>query len=96
MDRNANVRVYKYEVPFEDEVRVSDLPPRGYAELLTVQVQRGVLCVWALVDLTHKGPKGRTLYVVGTGHPMPRHHGAYVGTVQTNDGGLVFHVFDEK
>ena len=63
------------------------------AIILTVQVQYGVPCVWALCD--DALPKVRRHIVLyGTGQDLPNNPGKYIGTVQFNNGGLVFHVFD--
>ncbi len=68
--------------------------PRG-AELLTVQVQRGVICLWAVVDPNTTERDLRTFYIVGTGHPMPENPMVeYVGTIQELEGALVWHVFE--
>jgi len=69
-----------------------------HAEILTVQVQRGVPSLWAVVDPDRVQQK-RHFAIYGTGHLMPElEMGAerkYIGTYQLADGGLVFHVFEE-
>jgi hypothetical protein len=79
---------------FKYPLEVTDTPvvrmPAG-AEILTVQMQRGEACIWAIVDDAVPNVS-RRLLVVGTGHGMPLDSGQYVGTFQT--GALVFHVFD--
>lgn len=86
-------RIYKYELTITD-VAVIEMP-KG-AKMLTVQMQHGVACVWAEVDVD--APKVRHAFrVLGTGHPaddvaeMP-----YLGTIQLHGGDLVFHVFDTQ
>jgi hypothetical protein len=66
------------------------------AEILTVQVQDGGPCLWALVD-----PKAeteiRTIEMFGTGHPVLSDMGTsrkYISTFQMHGGELVFHVFE--
>lgn len=62
-------------------------------KILTVQMQFGMPCVWAMVE---SGSKKRqvTFWTVGTGNPCPIPLDArYVGTYQLNEGALVFHVF---
>lgn len=71
---------------------VTDLDmPKG-ATLLHVQVQRATPCLWALVDPTAEKEK-RSFCWVGTGHPMDI-DGDYVGTIQSPDETLVFHLFE--
>jgi hypothetical protein len=69
--------------------------PRN-ADILCVQVQHGVPCMWALVD-DEAEYEGRVIEVLGTGWEMSADMGRseYVGTYQT-DGGLVWHVFASK
>lgn len=70
--------------------------PRG-AQVLTVQVQYGTPCLWALVD-PEAPHEIRTFATYGTGRPMQvpgNHNGAkYIGTYQVEGGALVFHVFE--
>ncbi len=57
--------IWKYVIPLQNEVAV-DLP-RG-AKILCVQSQRGIPCIWALVD--PEAPTERVLFCWrGTGHP---------------------------
>lgn len=62
------------------------------AKLLTVQMQHGKPCIWALCDENHERAL-RTIAIYGTGNPMPENPGEYVGTFQVDSGLLVFHVF---
>ena len=62
------------------------------AEILSVQVQAGVPCLWALVSPDAPGVP-RTVDTYGTGHPVDGNPGRYIGTYQLSNGGLVFHVF---
>jgi hypothetical protein len=66
--------------------------PAG-SQVLSVQTQAGVPCLWALVDPA-KEKTTRTFAIVGTGHPLPPQPGVYVGSYQLDGGALVFHVFD--
>ena len=83
-------RILKYELSIEDEQTIL-LPDN--AELLTVQVQRGVPCLWARVDTAELNVR-RKIITHGTGHIVPDTTGRYVGTYQLDSGSLVFHVFD--
>ena len=83
--------IYKYPIYPADYVEVE--MPAG-AEILTVQLQRNQLCLWALVDSAAPVRKCR-FRIAGTGHPLDDEVVAskYVGTFQLNDGQFVFHVF---
>jgi len=82
--------IWKWELKTTDEQTI--LMPLG-ARLLTVQVQNGVPCIWALVNPTANQIE-RRFGVYGTGNPVPDEVGEYVATYQLADGRLVFHVFD--
>jgi hypothetical protein len=81
--------VYKYPLLIADvqEARL----PLG-AQLLSVQMQNGHPCLWALVDT--EAPKGyRKIIMTGTGTPA-ENVGRHISTFQMNGGALVWHVFE--
>lgn len=81
--------IWKYDLEIDDRQIVE--MPEG-AELLSVQMQRDRLRLWALVDpIAHK--VAHNIIVHGTGHPVGD-VGLFIGTVQTHGGQLVWHVFD--
>ena len=85
--------IYKYALEVTDKQRVN--LPKG-AEILTVQEQYGVPCIWAQVDTTSP-PEERIFETFGTGHEMPIDMGIdrkYIGTYQIQGGSLVFHLFE--
>lgn len=63
------------------------------SQLLSVQIQGGKLCVWAMID--DSSPVGMVrFHIYGTGNVIPDDFKApYLGTVQQN--GYVWHVFYE-
>jgi hypothetical protein len=61
------------------------------AHFLHVAQQRGVPCVWAIVD-TDVEHKDILLMVYGTGHRGFDQH-TYIGTWQDEHNGLVWHLF---
>jgi hypothetical protein len=65
------------------------------AEILCVQRQGELACLWALVD-PHETLVPRRFFVVGTGHELPQRNLKYVGTFQTDDGVFVWHVFEVR
>ena len=86
------ITVYKYVIPLVDQPRLR--MPRK-ADILSVGEQLGQLVLWARVDTDYPDVT-RALRVYGTGHPAPdaQIH-QFVGTVQTDGGSLVWHVFDQ-
>ncbi len=85
------MKIFKYELDIDDLVL---LPlPQG-AQILTVQIQGPLICLWAIVDPKAKVCQRRLLWR-GTGHELGEaERGAYVGTVLARGGSLVLHLFD--
>lgn len=65
--------------------------PAG-AKILSVQVQRGVPCIWAEVDPEAR-EEARRFRLVGTGHEVDLAEHRHVGTFQVRED-LVFHLFE--
>lgn len=65
----------------------------GVSRILSVQVQHGRPCLWAEVDPS-KPKIRRMIFIVGTGHELPKGYKTFVGTVQQLDGRLVWHIYD--
>lgn len=85
--------VFKYPLKVTDEQEV--VMPEG-AAVLCVQIQRGIPCIWAEVDPQARKIK-RTFVTYGTGHSIPKDgEKHYVGTYQSGNGDLVFHVFTDQ
>lgn len=82
--------VYKYGFAIQDDVTLT--LPRD-AEILHVDAQGAVPCVWALVDTTADEVDRRFL-LAGTGHPLPDDGLTHVGSFQMVGGALVFHLFE--
>jgi hypothetical protein len=83
--------IWKYQLVTTDIQTVT--MPEG-ADVLCVQTQDDVPCLWVLVD--PKRPSvTRRFRTHGTGHPVDASVGRYVGTYQLLGGNLVFHVFEE-
>jgi hypothetical protein len=86
--------IWKYKLELTDVQNI--LMPES-ARILSVQFQRRELCLWALLD--PEEPKmRRRIRIVGTGNPMPDHGSIwwFIGTVQQEEYGLVWHVFAEQ
>ena len=80
--------IWKFPLVVTDE-QIVPLPIG--AEVLSVQVQNGVPCLWAKVD-TDAVKEGRVVQIFGTGHDASD-AGDYISTFQLHDGELVFHAF---
>lgn len=65
------------------------------ATILSVQMQRGTACLWAICDPS-KNAAPRTIEILGTGHPMPEGERKFIDTIQINGGSLIFHVFERS
>lgn len=84
--------IWKYPIPYLTPLREIEMPEG--AEILTAQIQNGVLCLWAIVD-TSKPETTRVIEIIGTGHEIQKGERKYIGTVYP-DNGLVWHIFEAK
>ena len=84
--------IWKYELEVNGSQEIS-LP--GGAKILTVQAQKGVPCLWVLVDKNNEQDKKVWVYTFGTGHNISDDEYTYIGAYQLHGGDLVFHVFTE-
>lgn len=90
--------IYKYELDITD---VQEIETYIDYKPLSVQFQRGKLCLWMAVD-TDTSPIDAMVVIYGTGNPADEMNNyKYVGTVQVPEGTpsfqpLVWHVFIEK
>ena len=85
------MRIWKYPLEVTDRLALT-MPPD--AKFLTVQMQHGKPCLWALVDETKRDTATRRIAIYGTGNPMPDEPGTYIATFQMMGGDLVFHAFE--
>lgn len=83
------MRIYKYPLKITDRQAVN--MPLG-AQMLSVQMQNGVPCLWALVD-EDAVCADHVLAMYGTGHPVDSLQKKFVATFQMPEHGLVWHVF---
>ena len=82
--------VYKYQLNPNQATQL-ELPIDAMP--LKVDVQVGVLCLWAMVNPDAK-TEARTFEVFGTGHPMPDFKRRFINTFFVQDGTFVFHAFE--
>ena len=80
----------KFPLSMEDVQQIE--MPEG-AEILTVQLQRGTPCIWALID-TDKPKQLVEIEMFGTGHPMDDKLRKYIGSFQMKEEQFIFHVFE--
>lgn len=88
--------IYKYQLKVENR-QVIEMPAE--ATPLTIQIQEGNPCLWALVDPSVAIKQERTFLTFGTGHPIASSASlVYIATYQHYqqlNGRLVCHVFEE-
>lgn len=89
----ANDTIWKYPIPVEYDFALT--MPRG-AIVLSVQVQNGQPCMWALVDSCQGDNSDRSFLIVETGHPIDPTGLRFVGTFQMYQGAMVFHLFEKE
>lgn len=81
--------IYKYPIKIIDEQIVT--MTEG-ADILCVQIQNGMPCLWALVDPDIEETETVVIRTIGTGHKFSDGDSClYIGTYQLPS--LVFHVF---
>ena len=81
--------IYKYACPIDDAV---DIKLPAFAKVLTVAAQGPETFIWCAVD-TDAPKQTRRFHWRETGHDITSLSN-YVGTVQLNEGRLVFHLFE--
>ena len=81
--------IWKFTFDISDSISVP--MPKG-ADILSVEVQGGVPCIWALVDPDAE-KEARKFLLYGTGHPIDGMSAdRYVATFQ--QGPFVWHLFE--
>ena len=87
-------KIYKYQIPGTDYDEIS--MPKG-AKILAFQVQRGVRCIWALVD-PEQPFEPRKFRFAGTNHEIEESEESliYIGTCQMAQGAEIGHLFEIK
>jgi hypothetical protein len=84
-----------WKFPFHIRDRVAIEMPQG-ASVLHVECQRGQPTIWALCD-PYAASKLKLFRIFGTGHQIERPQDLrFCGTFQTNEGALVWHLFEEN
>lgn len=86
--------IWKFPLEVTDE-QVVQMPARS--RILSVQVQNGVVCLWAVcVSDGSVSSERRVIRMYGTGNPIDDRTDTmnFIGTVQR--GPFVFHVFEDN
>jgi hypothetical protein len=86
-------KIFKYPFSVSDKIEIN-MPSE--AEILSVQVQDEVPCIWAIVNTDSK-IKIHTFFIYGTGQNVLGWDNGmnYIGTFQLFGGKFVGHLFDE-
>ena len=80
--------IWKFELPRKG---VSFIELREGYEILALQIQRDIPCIWVLLD-SAKPERTEQFELWGTGHLIPENR-EYVGTWQEHGRELVWHLF---
>lgn len=85
-------QIWKYQLVIDDDQHLR-IPKGG--EVLSIQVQHDVPCLWVLVE-PEEEKETRVFDMYGTGHPIDCDdvERKFIGTFQSPTGMLVFHVFE--
>lgn len=80
--------IFKYQLDVTD---IQKIRLHKDAQILSIQDQHDIVCLWALVNL--EAPmEERTIEMYGTGHDVPAGR-THLGSVQNHDR-FVWHVFE--
>ena len=82
--------IWKFPLTLAGENHV---PLKKGAEILTVQMQCNVPCLWAICD-PESPDETRTIVFYGTGETIPSGRKKYISTFQMLGDVLIFHAFE--
>lgn len=86
--------IWKFVLRGNVDEQVLSMPKN--AQILTVQIQRDTLCLWAVVA-PDVAVENRTIITRGTGHPLPENCNLeYISTCQFFEGDLILHYFEKR
>lgn len=85
--------IYKYKLKLAEVVEV-EMPTD--ARVLTAQAQGVHVWIWAIIDTEPREKEKRRFAVLKTGQKIELNTDVltHVGSVQFDEGGLVYHVFE--
>lgn len=87
--------IYKYTLEITD---TQDIELPYNAQILSVCEQHNKIVLYAFVDTNEELRQIAHIRIVGTGHPLEKHFMVmhrFIGTVVTDGGQWVWHVFEE-
>jgi len=90
--------IWKFPLEVVDGMLINVIKMPLDAEILCVQVQNEIPCMWAIVNIGND-LENRFFRVVATGEILQKEYldvREYIGTFQLNEGALVFHLFEDK
>jgi len=85
--------IWKYPFVVADTFSLT-MPPG--AEVVSVGVQYGKPCLWAIVDSHQEDNEDRHFICHGTGQPVSSEAGKYIGMFMLLEGQFVGHLFERK
>ncbi len=84
--------IFKYQIPISDNVVEIELPE--HHQYCDIQEQGESIFLWCMVDI-HAPLVKKKFRVFGTGHKIDNAEDYYfIKTVQMNNSGFVWHVFE--
>ncbi len=83
--------IHKYDVRMDAEGSRGVIEAPVGAKIVSVAFQHGQLRAWAAINPDVGFNELFDLFVVGTGHPLPKRASQFLNRIDHN--GLVFHVF---
>lgn len=87
--------IYKYTITSANNPSsLSGIMMPVGAEILSLQVQDGLICVWALIDKEQNLQEYRVFNIFGTGFGIAVEDKLYIDTIQHS--GYVWHIYETK
>lgn len=85
------ITIYKYTLLLQPE---QTLHIRGFMKVLSVAEQRGEIVLYCMVNSAADATHILDVSIIGTGHDaLPVKEFDFIGTVKTQDGLYMWHVF---
>lgn len=88
------MRVWEYELTHCNYIQKICMP--GGSEILAVQMCKGILSLWVLVEDKATYSEMRHIVIYGTGKRMRQCNHKYIGNYQIESDKQVFHVFERR
>jgi len=84
-------KIYKFPIQITDMQHVSIRHNRHYKIIHAGLDPAGTPCIWVEIDPDGNEITSHTVYVIGTGNPMPPHAHMHIGSFV--QGPFVWHVY---